>query len=217
MYEILALIGQGGMGEVYRARDSRLKRTVALKILPSSFADDPARLSRFQREAELLASLNHPNIASIYGLEEGSGPKALALEFVDGEPLANRIARGPLPVDEAVSMARQIAAALSAAHESGVIHRDLKPSNVAVRPDGAVKVLDFGLAKALAPADAAVADATTLTVAATTGEGTIVGTPAYMSPEQATGGAVDARTDIWAFGWCCTKCSRDTGHSTARA
>jgi serine/threonine-protein kinase len=200
-YEILDLIGQGGMGEVYRARDARLKRQVALKILPSSVADDRDRLSRFQREAELLASLNHPNVAAIYGLEEGHGPTALALELVEGESLAQRIARGPLPIEDAVSIARQIAAGVTSAHEKGIIHRDLKPSNISVRPDGTVKVLDFGLAKALNPAaDATVADASTLAVAAQTAEGAIVGTPAYMSPEQATGGAVDARTDIWAFG-----------------
>jgi serine/threonine-protein kinase len=200
-YEILALIGQGGMGEVYRARDTRLKRSVALKILPASFADDPVRIGRFRREAELLASLNHPNIAAIYGLEEEGGPPAIALELVEGDSLAHRIAHGPLAVDDVMSMARQTAAALSAAHDRGVIHRDLKPSNISIRPDGTVKVLDFGLAKALDPsADASGAEATTLTVGPTTGAGTIVGTPAYMSPEQATGGAVDARTDIWAFG-----------------
>jgi serine/threonine-protein kinase len=208
---VVSLLGKGGMGEVYRARDTRLKRTVALKILPPSVANDPTRLARFQREGELLASLNHPNIASVYGLEEGNGLKAIALELVEGESLADRIARGRLSVDEATSMARQIAAALSAAHESGIVHRDLKPSNVSVRGDGTVKVLDFGLAKALDSSTGAPGvDEPTLTVSFATGAGTVVGTPAYMSPEQATGSAVDAKTDIWAFG--CVLYEMLTGH-----
>src|SRR4026209_1620537 len=156
-YEIQSAIGAGGMGEVYRARDTRLKRDVALKMLPESFASDPDRIARFQREAEVLASLNHPNIAAIHGVEEGpagAGPhvRALVMELVDGETLAHRIARGPIPVDEALPIAKQIAEALEAAHEQGIIHRDLKPGNVKVRADGAVKVLDFGLAKAMDPA-----------------------------------------------------------------
>jgi serine/threonine protein kinase len=151
-YEIQSALGAGGMGEVYRARDTRLKREVALKLLPESFASDPDRLARFQREAEVLASLNHPNVAAIYGLEEGpaeAGPHvhALVMELVEGETLAERIARGPIPLDEALPIARQIAEALEAAHEQGIIHRDLKPANIKQRPDGTVKVLDFGLAK----------------------------------------------------------------------
>jgi serine/threonine protein kinase len=151
-YEIVAAIGAGGMGEVYRARDTRLKRDVALKILPESFAADSDRLARFQREAEVLASLNHPNIAQIYGIEESNGTRGLVMELIEGETLANRIARGPIPLDEALPIAKQISEALEAAHEQGIIHRDLKPANIKVRPDGTVKVLDFGLAKALEPA-----------------------------------------------------------------
>src|SRR5262245_1961136 len=146
-YEVLAPIGRGGMGEVYRARDTRLKRDVALKILPESFANDSDRLARFQREAEVLASLSHPNIAGIYGIEESNGTRALVMELVDGETLADRIARGPIPIDEALPIAKQIAEALEAAHEQGIIHRDLKPANIKIRSDGTVKVLDFGLAK----------------------------------------------------------------------
>jgi serine/threonine protein kinase len=147
-YEILSPLGSGGMGEVYRARAMRLKRDVALKILPESFASDSERLARFQREAEVLASLNHPNIAAIHGLEESNGPRALVTELVEGPTLADRIAQGPLPVDEALPIAKQIAEALEAAHEQNIIHRDLKPANIKLRPDGTVKVLDFGLAKA---------------------------------------------------------------------
>src|ERR671912_1167698 len=150
-YEITGTLGAGGMGEVYRARDTRLKRDVALKLLPDSFASDAERLARFQREAEVLASLNHPNIAAIYGLEKSDGTTALVMELVEGPTLADRIARGPIPVDEALPIAKQIAEALEAAHEQGIIHRDLKPANVKLRPDGTVKVLDFGLAKALEP------------------------------------------------------------------
>src|SRR5262245_46814743 len=153
-YEIVGLIGRGGMGEVYRARDSRLKRTVALKFLPPSFAGDPSRVARFQREAEVLASLNHPNIAGIYDLVDGAGANALALEFVDGESLADRLAFGPLPAPTAIALARQIAAALTAAHSRGIIHRDLKPGNVVVRTDGTAKVLDFSLAKITDPSAA---------------------------------------------------------------
>ncbi len=210
-YEVTGTLGAGGMGEVYRARDTRLKREVALKILPESFASDPDRLARFQREAEVLASLNHPNIAAIYGLEE----RALVLELVEGETLAERIARGPIPVDGALLLARQIADALDAAHERGIIHRDLKPANIKVRPDGTVKVLDFGLAKLAQPAEAGLhnrdvgagfsrpdvtASPTMTSPAMMTGAGMILGTAAYMSPEQAKGLEADKRSDIWAFG-----------------
>ncbi len=199
-YEVTALIGQGGMGEVYRARDTKLGRDVALKVLPDVFADDPERLARFQREARVLASLNHPNIASIYGLEESAGVRALVLELVEGPTLAERIAQGAIPVDEALPIAKQIADALEAAHEAGVIHRDLKPANVKVKSDGMVKVLDFGLAKALEPAVSGdPSESPTLTAAATR-MGVIMGTAAYMSPEQAKGKTVDKRADIWAFG-----------------
>src|SRR5262245_29257316 len=200
-YEIQSALGAGGMGEVYKARDSRLKRDVALKILPESVASNPDRLARFQREAEVLASLNHPNIAAIHGLEESNRTRALVMELVDGETLADRIARGPIPVDDALPIARQIADALAAAHEHGIIHRDLKPSNIKLRPDGTVKVLDFGLAKALDPALAIdVSQSPTITSPAMTGLGVILGTAAYMSPEQARGKSVDKRADIWAFG-----------------
>src|SRR5260221_14217860 len=150
-YEIIALLGSGGMGEVYRARDAKLNRDVAIKVLPGLFSSDVDRLARFQREAQVLASLNHPNIAHIHGLEESSGVRALVMELVEGEDLAQRIARGPIPLDEALPIAKQIAEALEAAHEQGVIHRDLKPANIKVRPDGTVKVLDFGLAKLVDP------------------------------------------------------------------
>src|SRR5215831_13635891 len=191
-YEIAEFIGAGGMGEVYRARDARLKRDVALKVLPEAFASDPERMARFEREAGMLASLNHPNIASIYGLEE----RAIAMELVEGETLA-----GPFPVETALDYARQIAVALEAAHEKGIIHRDLKPANVKIRADGMVKVLDFGLAK-LSENPTTTADATnspTLTISPTRA-GWILGTAAYMSPEQARGKPVDRRVDIWAFG-----------------
>jgi serine/threonine protein kinase/TolB-like protein len=196
-YEIVAPLGAGGMGEVYKARDVRLKRHVALKVLPESFATDPERLARFEREAEVLASLNHPHIAHIYGVEE-SGP-ALVMEFVEGEDLAHKIARGPLPVEDALAIARQTADALDNAHKRGIIHRDLKPANIKITLAGDVKVLDFGLAKSFAPDGAGVLTRTSLSVDAT-GEGRILGTPAYMSPEQARGLPVDKRTDVWAFG-----------------
>ena len=199
-YQVVGLIGQGGMGEVYRARDTKLGRDVALKVLPDLFADDPERLARFQREARVLASLNHPNIASIYGLEESEGVRALVLELVEGPTLAERIAQGAIPVEEALTIAKQIADALEAAHEAGVIHRDLKPANVKVKDDGVVKVLDFGLAKALeADAGSDPSESPTLTAAATR-MGVIMGTAAYMSPEQAKGKVVDKRADVWAFG-----------------
>ncbi len=190
------------MGQVYRATDAKLKRQVAIKVLPPSLAVDADRLARFQREAEVLASLNHPNIAAIYGLEESRGVTALVMELVEGEDLSQRSARGAMPLDEALPIAKQIAEALETAHERGIIHRDLKPANIKVRTDGAVKVLDFGLAKAIDPAGASgvnVANSPTLTAHATA-LGTIIGTAAYMAPEQAKGKAVDKRADIWAFG-----------------
>jgi Tol biopolymer transport system component len=208
-YEITGAIGAGGMGEVFRARDTKLNRDVAIKVLPAAFADDPQRLARFTREAQTLASLNHPNIATIHGIEEvpavdgaSAGSRALVMELVEGEDLSTHIARGPIPIAEALPIARQIAEALEAAHEQGIVHRDLKPANIKVRADGTVKVLDFGLAKAMDPAGASSADAMhspTLTARATQ-MGMIIGTAAYMSPEQAKGKTVDKRTDIWAFG-----------------
>ena len=173
---------------------------MALKVLPQAFTDDPDRLARFEREAKVLASLNHPNIGGIHGLEESEGVRALVLEYIDGPTLADRIAQGPIPVDEALPIAKQIAEALEAAHEAGVIHRDLKPANIKVKEDGTVKVLDFGLAKALDPSpDADPSQSPTLTAAATQ-MGVIMGTAAYMSPEQARGKPVDKRADVWAFG-----------------
>jgi len=198
-YEVAALIGVGGMGEVYRATDPALKRSVALKVLSESFVGDANRLARLQREAELLASLSHGNVAHIYGLERSEGTTALVMEFIEGPTLAERIAQGPIPVDEALRIATQIADALDAAHERGIVHRDLKPANIKVRSDGAVKVLDFGLAKAL-DARASVPGAAALTTPAMTEAGMLLGTPAYMSPEQARGKPVDRRADIWAFG-----------------
>ena len=201
-YDVTALIGEGGMGQVYQATDTKLNRQVALKILPEAFASDPDRLARFQREAQVLASLNHPGIAAIYGLEEDEtdNTRALVLELVEGPTLADRIAQGPIPVDEALPIAKQIAEALEAAHEAGVIHRDLKPANIKVKADGTVKVLDFGLAKALDPSpETDPSQSPTLTAAATQMD-VIMGTAAYMSPEQARGKPVDRRADIWAFG-----------------
>ena len=199
-YNVSALIGEGGMGEVYQARDTKLDRDVALKVLPEAFTSDPDRLARFEREAKVLASLNHPNIGSIYGLEEDDGVKALVLELIEGPTLADRIAKGPIPVDEALPIAKQIAEALEAAHEAGVIHRDLKPANIKVREDGTVKVLDFGLAKALDPSPSTDPDQSPTLTAAATQMGVIMGTAAYMAPEQASGKPVDKRADIWAFG-----------------
>ena len=202
-YTVLSKVGEGGMGEVYRARDSQLNRDVAIKVLPDLFAADAERLARFTREAQTLAALNHPNIAQIYGLEAtGSGSRALVMELVDGEDLSVLIARGPMPVADVLSIARQMAEALEAAHGQGIVHRDLKPANVKVRPDGTVKVLDFGLAKAMDPAGTSSADlmrSPTFT-AAPTQMGMIIGTAAYMAPEQAKGKVVDKRADIWAFG-----------------
>jgi protein kinase-like protein/WD40 repeat protein len=195
------------MGQVYRARDTRLKRDVALKFLPDSFAADADRLARFQREAEVLASLSHLNIAGIYGLEESAGVRALVMELVEGETLADRIARGPIRFEEALPIARQICEALEAAHEQGIIHRDLKPANIKVTPNGQAKVLDFGLAKLNEPngrntpdAPHALSMSPTMTSPAMTGVGVLLGTAAYMSPEQAAGKSVDKRADLWAFG-----------------
>src|SRR6516162_3240083 len=199
-HEITALLGKGGMGEVYRARDLKLKREVAIKILPEEFSRDADRVSRFQREAEVLASLNHPNIAAIHDLDEESGTRYLVLELVEGDTLADRIARGPIPVDEALHIAIQICEALEAAHERGVIHRDLKPANVKLTPEGKVKVLDFGLAKAVERTPQSPTLSNSPTMLSGTMGGVIIGTAAYMSPEQARGGPVDKRSDIWAFG-----------------
>ncbi len=202
-YEILSALGAGGMGEVYRARDSRLNRDVAIKILLPAVANDRDRLARFSREAQVLASLNHPNIAAIYGVEGAADATALVLELVDGPTLADLIAKGPIPLDEALPIARQIADALEAAHERDVIHRDLKPANVKVRRDGTVKVLDFGLAKTLddgATASSSAPQSAPITTPAMTEAGMILGTAAYMSPEQSRGGVVDRRSDVWAFG-----------------
>src|SRR4051812_3927266 len=190
------------MGEVYRATDTNLKRQVAIKVLPPTFAADADRLARFQREAEVLAALNHPNIAHIHGLEKSDGTIALVMELVEGPTLADRIANGPIPIDEALPIAKQIADALEAAHAQGIIHRDLKPANIKVRPDGVVKILDFGLAKAMDPVGASATNATmspTLSMHATQA-GIILGTAAYMSPEQARGSAADKRADLWALG-----------------
>src|SRR5580700_8058673 len=201
-YELGVQIGAGGMGEVYQAHDTKLGRDVAIKVLPEAFAHDPERLSRFQREAKMLASLNHPNIATIHGLEHSNGTSYLVMELVSGETLAERVKRdGAVPIEEALKIGVQIAEALEAAHERGIIHRDLKPANVKVTPEGKVKVLDFGLAKAFVGdvADSNPSQSPTLSAVATM-QGVLLGTAAYMSPEQARGKAVDKRTDIWAFG-----------------
>ena len=201
-YEIAGALGAGGMGQVFRARDTKLNRDVALKVVLPAVANDPERLARFKREAHVLASLNHPNIAAIYGFEDASGVHALVMELVDGQTLAERLDAGPIPMAETLPIAKQIADALEVAHEQGIVHRDLKPANVKVRGDGTVKVLDFGLAKAIDPAGSSMASASlspTLSLQATQA-GLILGTAAYMSPEQAKGKAVDRRTDIWAFG-----------------
>jgi len=204
-YEITARLGEGGMGEVYRATDTKLHRDVAIKVLPPAFTEDKERLQRFEREAQLLAQLHHPNIASIFGLEESDGTLALVMELVEGPTLADRLQQGPLPIDEAMAVARQIAEALEDAHEKGIVHRDLKPQNVKASVDGKVKVLDFGLAKAMDPVGGAsgsasqLAQSPTLTLGATV-QGVILGTAAYMAPEQAKGLPVDKRADIWAFG-----------------
>ena len=214
-YRVSGLIGEGGMGQVYRAHDTKLQRDVALKILPDVFVHDPDRRARFTREAHVLASLNHPNIGGIHGFEDSGQVHALVLELVEGPTLADRIAQGPLPVDEALAIARQIADALEAAHEHGIVHRDLKPANIKVREDGTVKVLDFGLAKPAGPPYAAPtasdptgphglnvpnAGSPTIVSPAITAIGVILGTAAYLSPEQAKGKPADKRSDIWAFG-----------------
>lgn len=192
------------MGEVYRATDTNLKRQVAIKVLPAAVAGDAERLARFQREAELLAALNHPHIAAVHGLERSEGMTALVMELVEGPTLADRVAQGAIPLDEALAIAGQIAAALEEAHERGIVHRDLKPANVKVRHDGTVKVLDFGLAKAMdagaGGGGASVSMSPTITTPAMTQAGLILGTAAYMAPEQASGKPVDKRADIWAFG-----------------
>ena len=196
-YRITSKLGEGGMGEVWRATDTKLGRDVAIKVLPEAFARDPDRMARFTREAQMLASLNHPNIAAIYGVEE----RALVMELVEGPTLAERIAAGPIPLDDALPIAKQIAEALEYAHERSIIHRDLKPANIKITPEARVKVLDFGLAKALSN-EAAAGDPSsspTLTMRGTVA-GVIMGTAAYMSPEQARGIAADKRADIWSFG-----------------
>jgi serine/threonine protein kinase len=200
-YEITSLLGKGGMGEVYQAKDRKLAKGVAIRVLPEEFAKDTDRVARFQREAKLLASLNHPNIAGIYGPEESDGIQFLVLELIEGNTLADRIKCGPIPVEESLKLALQIAEALEAAHEKAAIHRDLKPANIKITPDGKVKVLDFGLAKAFAGdrEEMNLSNSPTLSDAATQ-QGVILGTAAYMSPEQARGKTVDKKADIWAFG-----------------
>src|SRR5262245_32694165 len=201
-YEITSHLGSGGMGDVYQASDPKLGRDVAIKFLPESFARDTERVARFDREARVLASLNHPNIAAIYGMEQTTSRKCLVMELVGGETLAERIKRGPLPIDEALGIAKQICEALEAAHDKGIIHRDLKPANIKITPDGKVKVLDFGLAKAIEPAPSAaiLPNSPTMVSMAGTNAGVIMGTASYMSPEQAKGRSVDRRADIFAFG-----------------
>jgi serine/threonine protein kinase len=205
-YVVRSRLGSGGMGEVFRAHDTKLRRDVAIKLLPPIFSHDWERLARFEREARVLATLNHPHIGAIYGLEQANGVPALVLELVDGETLAERIARratatsAGLPIQEALSFARQIANALETAHEKGIVHRDLKPGNIKITPDGAIKVLDFGLAKAAAEGDASEDGSVIAGNDPATRTGVVMGTAAYMSPEQANGEKVDKRTDIWAFG-----------------
>src|SRR5450432_1479440 len=210
-YEVVSLLGQGGMGEVYRVRDTKLKREVALKVLPATFLHDPDRMARFQREAQVLASLDHPNIGPIYGMADSEDYFGLVLALVEGPTLADRIKEGPLAVDEAVTIAKQIVEALEFAHDRSIIHRDLKPANIKITPEGVVKVLDFGLAKVLEdePPKSALANSPTMTLGHTsaghtsaghTRAGMILGTAAYMSPEQAVGRPVDRRSDIFSFG-----------------
>ena len=217
-YEVTALLGEGGMGEVYRATDSNLKRQVAIKVLPASVAGDADRLARFQREAEVLAALNHPNIAAIYGLEKTADFTALVMELVEGEDLSQRIARGAIPLDEALPIAKQIADALEAAHEQGIIHRDLKPANIKLRADGTVKVLDFGLAKAFDPAASSSAEAMnspTLSVRATQ-MGVIIGTAAYMAPSRRAARRSIAAPTSGPSAWSSTRCSRASARSRAK-
>ncbi|HKI85037.1 MAG TPA: protein kinase, partial [Candidatus Krumholzibacteria bacterium] len=201
-YEILGLLGKGGMGEVYRAHDTKLQREVALKVLPAAVAHDAERIARFEREARTLATLQHPNVASIYGFEEDEGQRFLVMELVEGEDLAQRLKRGALPIEDAIAIAKQIAKGLEAAHERGIIHRDLKPANVKIDPQGVVKILDFGLARAYAgdPGSQANIENSPTITAMMTQAGTILGTAAYMSPEQAKGKSVSYRSDIWSFG-----------------
>jgi serine/threonine-protein kinase len=199
-YEVISLLGRGGMGEVYRARDTKLKREVAIKTLPEEFSRDPERLARFQREAEALAALNHPGIAHVYGLEESANTRCIVMELVEGETLQQRLTRGAIPVEEALQVAKQIAEALEAAHERGIIHRDLKPGNIMLAADSKVKVLDFGLAKALQEQQQTNLSNSPTMLSAASMTGVILGTAAYMSPEQARGSAVDKRVDVWAFG-----------------
>src|SRR6516165_3373731 len=209
-YEITSPLGEGGMGVVYRAHDTKLGRDVAIKALPDAFANDPDRLQRFQREAQVLASLNHPNIAHIYGLEESNNTRCIVMELVKGETLQERLKRGPIPVEEALPIATQIAAALEAAHERGIVHRDLKPANIKLTPDGKVKVLDFGLAKEFQEEQQPTLSNSPTLVGASA-PGVILGTAAYMSPEQARGKEADRSSDIWAFG--CVLYEMLTGHA----
>src|SRR6516165_9631036 len=199
-YEITSPLGEGGMGVVYRAHDTKLGRDVAIKALPDAFANDPDRLQRFQREAQVLASLNHPNIAQIYGLEESDNARCIVMELVEGETLQERLKRGPIPIDEALPIVKQLAEALEAAHRRGIIHRDLKPANITLSRDGKVKVLDFGLAKALQEQHASNLSNSPTLVSAASVTGIILGTAAYMSPEQARGAETDNRSDIFSFG-----------------
>ena len=202
-YEIVDKLGEGGMGEVYRGRDAKLGRDVALKVLPAAFAADPDRLARFEQEARALAALNHPNIAQVYGLEQDGDAPVIVMELVDGQDLAQRLAAGRLPQDEALAIARQIAEALGAAHDAGIVHRDLKPANVVVGTDDRVKVLDFGLAKTAdgtGTSGSGLTESPTIMSPAMTQTGVIMGTAAYMAPEQAKGKVVDRRADVWAFG-----------------
>src|SRR5512137_1563447 len=206
-YRVTEKLGQGGMGEVYRAEDTNLSRQVAIKVLPDEFAHDAERLARFEREAKLLASLNHPNIAAIHGLEEHEGKRFLVLELVEGQTLSERLKKGRIPLDETLDICRQIATGLESAHEKGIIHRDLKPANVMITEDDTVKILDFGIAKALAHESQSAASSQLPTDAKTmTRPGLTLGTAAYMSPEQARGKPVDKRTDIWAFGGIFFEC-----------
>ncbi len=201
-YEILAPIGAGGMGEVYKATDTALGRDVAIKVLPEAVAQDPERLGRFEREAKLLASVNHPNVATLYGFERDGDVRFLVMELVEGEDMATRLRRGPIPVGEAIGLFTQVADGLEAAHTKGIVHRDLKPANLKITDDGRVKILDFGLAKPMEPAPGAdVSESPTMGVRGTSA-GVILGTGPYMSPEQAMGKAIDKQTDVWAFGCC---------------
>src|SRR5262245_27519605 len=211
-YEITALLGKGGMGEVYRARDRKLKREVAIKIVPEEFSLDADRVNRFQREAEVLAALNHPNVAAIYEVEEADNTRFLVLELVEGQTLAERIQHGAIPVEEALDIARHICEAVEAAHEEGVIHRDLKPANVKITPEGKVKVLDFGLAKALEGVPGRATSNSPTLLSAASIPGLIIGTAGYMSPEQARGRDADQRSDIFSFG--CVLFEMLSGHQT---